>query len=91
MSLINATVAFHNAQTTNRNNWLKHTISQVSNQINYASKQGLRFLELDNRILYQGAENLLEIGEMVTLLHQEFIKAGYKVVVTPDCRILVQW
>lgn len=91
MSLINATVVFQNAQKANRNSWLNHALSEISNQINCASKQGLRFLELDNRILYQGAENLLEIGEMVTLLHQEFIKAKYKVVVTPDCRILIQW
>lgn len=91
MSLIIAQAAFQNAQKTNRNNWLNHALSRISNQINSASKQGLRFLELDNRILYQGAENLLEIGEMVTLLHQEFIKAGYKIVVTPDCQILIQW
>lgn len=91
MPFIIAQAAFQNAQKANRNNWLNHALSGISNQINCVSKQGLRFLELDNRILYQGAENLLEIGEMVTLLHQEFIKAGYKVVVTPDCRILIQW
>lgn len=91
MSLINAATAFKQAQIANRSNWLNHAMAIISNNIHQASQQGLRCLELEIQSLYQGAENLFEISEMLTLLNRKLINSGYEVVVTPDCRIFVKW
>lgn len=90
-TIIPAAFAVKNAQSFNRNQWLKRAETILSKQIMQVSRQGHRHLNVCLHDITKGAENLAEIGEMCTLLHKTLTNQGYTVKYSIDGRLVISW
>jgi hypothetical protein len=89
--MLHSNNAINAAQQFNRNQWLKHAESNLSDQIMSASRQGLRHLNVCLHDITKGAENLAEIGEMCILLNKTLVNQGYNVKYSIDGRLVISW
>lgn len=89
--MLHSNNAINAAQQFNRNQWLKHAESILSEQIMQVSKQGHRQLNVCLHDITKGAENLAEIGEMCTLLHKTLTNQGYTVKYSINGNLTISW
>ena len=89
--MIHSSNAINVAQQFNRDQWLKHTESILSEQIMSASRQGLRHLHVCLHDITKGAENLAEIGEMCILLNKTLVSQGYTVKYSINGSLTISW
>lgn len=89
--MLHSSNAVNAAQQFNRNQWLKHAESNLSDQIMSASRQGHRQLNVCLHDITKGAENLAEIGEMCILLNKTLVNQGYDIKYSIDGRLVISW
>lgn len=89
--MIHSSNAINAAQQFNRNQWLKHAETALSEQIMQVSRRGHRTLDVCLHDITKGAENLGEAGEMCTLLQKELKSFGYTTKITPDGQFTINW
>lgn len=89
--MIHSSNAINAAQQFNRNQWLKHAESNLSDQIMSASRQGLRQLNVCFHDITKGAENLAEIGEMCILVNKTLVNQGYNVKYSINGNLTISW
>ena len=89
--MIHSSNAINAAQQFNRNQWLKHAETALSEQIMQVSRRGHRTLDVCLHDITKGAENLAEIGEMCTLLHKTLTNQGYTVKYSINGRLVISW
>lgn len=89
--MIHSSNAINAAQQFNRNQWLKHAESILSEQIMQVSKQGHRHLHVCLNDITRGAEDLAEIGEMCILLNKTLTNQGYTVKYSINGSLTISW
>ena len=89
--MISVDQAIENAQSVNRNNFIKHALESIGAYIETASKQGLRRVEIPASVFFLGAENLAEVSEMFQYLNIELASRGFSVSITPNAEIIIEY
>lgn len=91
MTMVNANEAINRAQQFNRTCWLKDAEKRLSNRILEVAATGIRECSVAFKDLIIGAENLAEVAEMLALISESLVKAGYNHKVTPNGFLIISW